>query len=195
MLIEISSRKRPLDASRRTALIVEDDPRLQRAMSRELAGMDFRVLSASHYDGAVRHLAQLEPHLVCIDVGLPNKSGYELCEHIRGPLGLARLPILMMSDYGGSADKAHAEEAGGNGFLLKPFSMPHFKQCVESLSKGHRPSAPVQEPLDIDQEALLGHTQMLRDLPRIGPMALAHVVHGGRFGRRKVHETGAAGLR
>src|SRR6202142_4325285 len=40
---------------RRTALIVEDDPRLQGAMSKELARMDFHVLSTSHYEGAVRH--------------------------------------------------------------------------------------------------------------------------------------------
>jgi two-component system chemotaxis response regulator CheY len=146
MLIEMPSLKRPLDATRRTALIVEDDPRLQRAMSKELARMDFHVLSASHYDGALRHLAELEPHVVCIDVGLPNKSGYELCEHIRGPLGLAGLPILMTSEYGSCEDMAHAEEAGGDAFLRKPFSMRRFKQCVESLSKRTRPSlSPMHE--------------------------------------------------
>ncbi len=151
MRIEMSSWKGSLGVPRRTALIVEDDPQLQRAMSRELAGMDFQVLSASHYDGALRHLAGIEPHVVCIDVGLPNKSGYELCEHIRGPLGLAKLPILMTSEYGSCADKAHAEEAGGNAFLCKPFSMRRFKQCVASLSRGNGGRVPVHQPLRLGQ--------------------------------------------
>jgi two-component system chemotaxis response regulator CheY len=87
MVIPRSSHQSRTDPARRTALIVEDDPHLQKAMSRELERMSFHVLAANHYDAAVRHLQGCEPHVVCVDVGLPNKSGYELCEHIRGSLG------------------------------------------------------------------------------------------------------------
>src|ERR1700690_1652059 len=134
MLIEMPSRRKTLDATRRTALLVEDDPQLKRAISIELARMNFQPLLASHYDAAIRHLAVHEPHVACIDVGLPNKSGYELCEHIRGSLGLAGLPILMTSDYGSPQDRAYAEDAGGNAFLRKPFSMEELRMCIESLS-------------------------------------------------------------
>jgi two-component system chemotaxis response regulator CheY len=88
-----------MNAKRSTALIVEDDPRLQNAMSAQLRQMDLDVLVANHYDAAVCHLAVGEPHVICIDVGLPNKSGYELCEHIRGSLRFVGLPILMTSDH------------------------------------------------------------------------------------------------
>jgi response regulator RpfG family c-di-GMP phosphodiesterase len=91
MLIDMHSGNPCWDSAERTALIVEDDPRLQRAMSAQLARMDFCVLIASHYEGAIRHLAEREPHVVCIDVGLPTKSGYDLCEYIRGVLGLHRV--------------------------------------------------------------------------------------------------------
>ena len=161
MRIEMSSWKGSLGVPRRSALVVEDDPRLQQAMSNELARMDFHVLSASHYDGALRQLARIEPHVVCIDVGLPNKSGYELCEHIRGPLGLATLPILMTSERGSSADKAHAEEAGGNAFLRKPFSMRHFNQCVESLAHGYSPIASVSGPLRLGRAVRMVHALAL----------------------------------
>ena len=142
MLLATSSRQRSTDASKRTALIVEDDPRLQRAMSSRLAQIDFHVLSATHFDAAVRHLAEREPHVVCIDVGLPNKSGYELCEHIRGTLGLGGLPILMTSERGSAEDISYAEEAGGNAFLRKPFSMRELSQCVESLCDANRRRIP-----------------------------------------------------
>jgi DNA-binding response OmpR family regulator len=138
MLIDMSLRKRRTDAARRTALIVEDDPRLQRAMTHHFERMDFHVLSASHYDAAVRHLTSGEPHIVCVDVRLPNKSGYELCEHIRDSLGFVGLPIIMTSEYGSPGDMAFAEDAGGNAFLRKPFSMRQLTRCVESLLNAPR---------------------------------------------------------
>jgi DNA-binding response OmpR family regulator len=142
MFIPMSSQQSRTDATtRRTALIVEDDPHLQKAMSRELERMSFHVLSANHYDAAVRHLQRCELHVVCVDVGLPNKSGYELCEHIRGSLGLLGLPILMTSEYGSPGEMAYAEDAGGNAFLRKPFSMQELTDCVESLLNPARPNA------------------------------------------------------
>lgn len=134
-------------AARPTALVVEDDPQLQRALSRQLVRLEFRVLSASHYDAAVWHLAEQKPHVVCIDVGLPNKSGYELCEHIRGSLRLEELPILMMSEYGSPQDRANAEDAGASAFLRKPFSMRQFTRCIESLSAAARRGTPPESEL------------------------------------------------
>lgn len=118
---------------RRLVLVVDDDPVLQRAMVALLAAMDFEVLGASHYEAAIEHLATRRPQLVCVDVGLPTRSGYELCEHIRGPLGLTTVPILMTYDSGFPEDMASAEEAGANAFLKKPFSMQQLTSYVEAL--------------------------------------------------------------
>jgi DNA-binding response OmpR family regulator len=112
MLTEMSLRKRRMNTTRPTAVIVEGDPRLQRAMSKHFGRVGFHVLSASHFDGAVRHLAMCKPHVACVDVRLPSKSGYELCEHIRGSLGLDGLPIIMTSEYGSAEEMAYAEDAG-----------------------------------------------------------------------------------
>jgi two-component system, OmpR family, alkaline phosphatase synthesis response regulator PhoP len=134
MLIDLTPRLARVPVlPKRTALIVEDDPRLQRSMSKELGRAGFHVLSALHYDAAVCHLATHRPHLVCVDVGLPAKSGYELCEYIRGPLGLTRVPIIVTSEHGHSEDMAFAEAVGGNAFLCKPFSSRQLTDCVKSL--------------------------------------------------------------
>jgi DNA-binding response OmpR family regulator len=132
MITPTSLPERLMDA-RRTALIVDGDPQLRKVMGMQLELMDFRVLSSSHFDGAVRHLTTGDLHFACVDVQLPSKSGYELCEHIRGSLGLLGLPILMTSEYGNPEDMAYAEAAGGNAFLRKPFSMQELTRCVESL--------------------------------------------------------------
>jgi DNA-binding response OmpR family regulator len=120
-------------SSRRLVLVVDDDPELQGSMHARLAAMDFEVRSALHYEAALLHLTSWRPHLVCVDVGLPTQSGYELCEHIRGPLGLANVPILMTCDSELPEDMANAEVAGANAFLRKPFSMREFSAYVEAL--------------------------------------------------------------
>jgi len=123
----------------RTVLIVEDDPTLQRMMGRQLTGMNVRVMAASHYGAALALLASCTPDLACVDIGLPTESGFELCEYMRGPLGLGSLPIMMTSESGRPADMAYAEEAGADAFLLKPFSMPELGAHVEALLEGDPP--------------------------------------------------------
>lgn len=115
--------------TRRLTLVVEDDPSLFRAMASELRTMGFDVLGAATYDAALDHLETRVPHLICVDVGLPIQSGYELCEHIRGPLGLD-VPILVTADSGGVDDMANAEAAGASAFLKKPFTMRQLASYV-----------------------------------------------------------------
>ncbi len=117
----------------RIALVVEDDPRVLQCMRRELGRAGFRVFSAQHYDAALVHLAAHTPHVIAIDVRLPAQSGYALCEYIRGPLGLADVPIIVTNEWGHADDMAFAEAAGGNAFLRKPFSARQFLDCVDSL--------------------------------------------------------------
>jgi two-component system, OmpR family, response regulator len=125
-----------MDVTRRIALVVEDDPRLQKAISKGLGRIEFNVLLASHFDAAVEHLEVRRPDIVCVDVGLPSKSGYELCEHIRASARLAGLPIIVTSEHGSPSAIAQAEDAGGNVFLRKPFPMRELVRCVESLLVG-----------------------------------------------------------
>ena len=127
--------------AKRLALIVDDDPTVQKTMADHLGQMDFEVLSALHYDSAVHLLAGRIPQLVCVDVGLPVQSGYELCEYIRGPLGLTKIPILVMSRSYFPDDQANAEEAGANAFLKKPFSKHQLTGCINALLADPNPSA------------------------------------------------------
>jgi DNA-binding response OmpR family regulator len=127
----------------RFALIVDDDPVLQTAMTRHLERMKFDVARAFHYGAAVAHLTARRPHLVCVNLELPTQSGYELCEYIRGPLGLTGVPILVTSDCRLARDLASAEEAGANAFLKKPFTMRELTTCIEALlGKTHRTDPP-----------------------------------------------------
>ena len=119
-----------MDVSRVT-LVVEGDPALQDAMKRHLEGIGLRVVVSLDYRTAVRQLTALTTDVLSIDLGLPEKSGYSLCEHVRLKPALAGVPILVTSDR--TAEMARAEEAGANAFLFKPFSMSQLEAAIEML--------------------------------------------------------------
>jgi DNA-binding response OmpR family regulator len=127
-------------AARRRVLIVEDDPALRKAMQIHVARMGLGVVVASHYAQAWGCLLSMKLDLACIDIGLPTESGYELCELIRGPLGLGAMPILVTSAFGAPHERAFAEEAGANVFMTKPFSMRQLGSHVTALLDGVWPS-------------------------------------------------------
>ncbi len=125
----------------RTVLIVDDDPDLAHAITIELERMSLEVVYAPHYDAAVRALSSTHvPRLVCVDLELPTRSGYDLCEYIRGAMRRVRVPILVMSDSAFPEEMAHAEEAGADAFMKKPFSLRDFGAYIESLLASTRAS-------------------------------------------------------
>src|SRR5262245_46442507 len=128
--------------TRRVALIVEDDPSLQQSVRKHLTEMRFEVLSALDYQSAVKQLESKKPDIVLVDLGLPRESGYELCEHIRRQQHLVYVPILVISERNFPEDMAHAEEAGANAFLKKPFTMQRLTKYVEALLDGPHSSRP-----------------------------------------------------
>jgi DNA-binding response OmpR family regulator len=127
---------------RRTVLVVEDDPVLQRMMARHLEDAKFAVTVALDYESAVRHLASFKPTLACIDLELPRESGYELCEYIRKQPELIYVPIMVTSERGYPEDMANAEDAGANAFLKKPFTMAKLLKYVHAMLDGPHSSRP-----------------------------------------------------
>jgi len=67
-----------------TALVVEDSPLVRRALSDLLQSQGFtRVVEAPSGRAAKELLARERPDLVCLELTLPDISGYDVCEHIR----------------------------------------------------------------------------------------------------------------
>lgn len=131
-----------MESARRLVLVVEDDPVLQRMMARTLENEKFQVVVALDYESAVRQLAIRKPSLATIDLQLPRESGFELCEYIRKQPELVYVPILVTSDRAYPEDMAHAEEAGANAFLRKPFTMRQLVKYVHAILDGPHSSRP-----------------------------------------------------
>jgi CheY-like chemotaxis protein len=123
-----------MDVSQRTVLVVEDSPLFRKMVSEFLHTLGVRrIMEASNGRSALEQLASSRPDLVCLDLTLPDVSGYDVCEYIRGQPELAGLPVLMISARGTLLDRAQAEEVGADGYLTKPFTQEEFAQQVLRL--------------------------------------------------------------
>jgi two-component system chemotaxis response regulator CheY len=117
-----------------TVLVVEDSPMFRRMLSDMLQSIGYtRVLEAFSGQTAKELLAEQCPDLVCLDLTLPDVSGFDVCEHIRSTPGLQDVPVLMISARSQTMDRAQAEEAGATGYLIKPFTHDELRQQVERV--------------------------------------------------------------
>jgi two-component system alkaline phosphatase synthesis response regulator PhoP len=120
--------------------IVEDDPRLLRALSDLLGNEGYGVESAIDGAAAVKRAKVEHFDLMLLDVMLPSLGGFEVCHQLR-EAGIDT-PILMLTARGQVDDKITGFKAGADDYLTKPFDMNELCVRVEALirraSRGQR---------------------------------------------------------
>ncbi len=123
------------DTDMKRVLVVEDDPLIQKLVENFLRTLpDVDVVVVADARSAMNQLqAGNTFRLVCLDLMLPEVSGFELCRRIRELPGTEELPILVVSARTLPADRAYAAELGANGYVTKPFSRAEFLKQVRSL--------------------------------------------------------------
>jgi two-component system chemotaxis response regulator CheY len=120
-----------------TALVVDDDPDIRRVITVYLERMGFQVTGAADGRSAIKLLDAGRPSLLCVDLMLPESSGYDVCEHARKQEHLRGLPILMISARTMPEDRAYAEELGVTRYLVKPFTQAQFiAEVKQTMSLG-----------------------------------------------------------
>ena len=103
-------------------LVIEDTEDNRQIIRDLLSSVGYELIEAA--DGAAGvALAQKEhPDLILMDIQLPEIDGYEATRWIRAIPELAKVPIIAVTSYALSGDEAKTREAGGDGYVAKPFS-------------------------------------------------------------------------
>jgi DNA-binding response OmpR family regulator len=114
-------------------LVVDDDPPMRKLVRGYLEKMGMQVEEASCGAAAISHLSKNRPDLVCLDLTLPEFSGFDICDFIRSRPELEKVPVLMISARKLPGDRALAEEAGVSSYLTKPFKPADFANRVNEL--------------------------------------------------------------
>jgi two-component system chemotaxis response regulator CheY len=126
--------------TKQTALVVDDDPDIRKLVTAYLKKMGFQVANASDGRSAIKSLGEQKPTLLCLDLMLPESSGYDVCEHLLKTPELKSVRVLMISARTLPEDRALAEELGVRSYLTKPFTQADFIRHVkETLADGPAP--------------------------------------------------------
>jgi two-component system KDP operon response regulator KdpE len=101
-------------------LVIEDEQPLQRFLRATLASQDYGVLQESTGESGLRRAAAEPPHLIILDLGLPDIDGVEVTKRLRE---WTAIPIIVVSARGKELDKVAALDAGADDYLTKPFGV------------------------------------------------------------------------
>lgn len=121
---------------KKTVLVVDDDPEIRKLLVASFGRLGFEVSSVGDGRAAIKALEAKRPTLLCLDLMLPESSGYDVAEHVQKSPALAGLPILMVSARAMPGDRAHAEELGVKAFLPKPFTQAELQEHVLRALEG-----------------------------------------------------------
>jgi DNA-binding response OmpR family regulator len=127
-------------------LVVEDDQTTVDVVRAYLESAGHRVVICRTGSEALDYVRQTEPRCLILDVMLPGKDGFEICEEIRR--GGSIVPILFLSARADEPDRVDGLRAGADDYLVKPFSPRELLARVDALLRrseiGPRPPAVVR---------------------------------------------------
>ncbi|MCT7957324.1 response regulator [Laspinema palackyanum] len=119
--------KNPIDI-----LIVDDVADNIRLLSRILVKRGYQTRKALNGPMALTAIQASKPHLILLDVQMPDMSGYELCHLIKSDPDTLHIPIIFLSANDDSSERKKAIRLGGSDYLTKPFNI---EKLVGSIRK------------------------------------------------------------
>ena len=114
-------------------LIVEDEPQILKALTFLLSRANFDVQVAHDGEEAIEAIEETRPALVLLDVMLPKRDGFEVCEIIRANPEWNDLRIIMLTARGREEDREKGLAMGADAYLTKPFSTREVLAQVQRL--------------------------------------------------------------
>jgi DNA-binding response OmpR family regulator len=127
-------------------LVVEDDPAQTQGCTDVLTAHGYRVVTVTGVADALAQLEARRPHLVLLDLSLPDGSGWELVAAIRASPATRDLPIVVLSarDLPGEAAEPTVDRV--QSYLSKPCDPIHLEAVIRGvlLRRGVRPPGPTR---------------------------------------------------
>ena len=119
-------------------LVADDEPSVQRMLTRSLGAETYDFLLASNGKDASEMIDAQEPDLVLLDIGMPQKNGWEVLRELRSNSQTSTIPVIMLTGYGSISNKVEGLELGADDYITKPFSIDELRARVASVLARNR---------------------------------------------------------
>ncbi|TCO71745.1 response regulator transcription factor [Rhodovulum euryhalinum] len=122
--------------ARKSVLLAEDEDGIAIALEYLISREGYDTRRVADGKSALLALETAPPDLVVLDVMLPERSGYEICQIIRRTEGLKGVKVLMMTARGGEVERRKGLALGADAFLTKPFATADLTAQIRALLGG-----------------------------------------------------------
>jgi len=113
-------------------LVADDSATIQKVVELTFSKEDFQIVKAVSGQEAIAKARETRPDIVLLDLSMPDKSGYEVCESLRSDPLLRDTPIILLVGAFESFDQERGRKAGADDFVTKPFES---KQLIAKVKQ------------------------------------------------------------
>jgi two-component system OmpR family response regulator len=141
-------------------LVVDDEPNIVDVVSMALRFQGFAIESAGTGAEALAAVAAFRPHLIVLDVMLPDMEGFDVAQRLGAQR--ARVPIIFLTARDATDDKIRGLTLGGDDYVTKPFSLEELVARIRSILRRSGLAEPESsrltfEDIELDED---GHEVM-----------------------------------
>lgn len=113
-------------------LIIEDDPLIRNELKALLQSNDYEIAAPENFTNVIDRIKNEQPHLILLDIKLPEASGFSLCTQIRT---FSDVPIIFVTSCNTDMDELNSIMLGGDAFITKPYNTAILLAKITSLLK------------------------------------------------------------
>jgi two-component system, OmpR family, response regulator len=137
-------------------LVVDDEPNIVDVVSMALRFQGFAVDSAGTGADALAAVSSFKPHLIVLDVMLPDMEGFDVAQRLGAQR--ARVPIIFLTARDATDDKIRGLTLGGDDYVTKPFSLEELVARIRSILRRSGLAEPESsrltfEDIELDEDA------------------------------------------
>lgn len=115
-------------------LFIEDEMRIQEALTKKLQTAGYDVISAADGESGLKMAEEKQPDLILLDLILPKKDGFKVLETLKANSKLNAIPVIVLSNLESSQDIERAMSFGIRGYLAKAnYSLDEVVQKVKEI--------------------------------------------------------------
>jgi two-component system OmpR family response regulator len=138
-------------------LVVDDEPNIVDVISMALRYQGFDVATAATGGDALGQVQAFRPHLMLLDVMLPDMEGFEVAERLGSQR--AGVPIIFLTARDSTEDKIRGLTTGGDDYVTKPFSLEELVARIRSVLRRAGIAEPETarltfEDLELDEDTM-----------------------------------------
>jgi len=111
-------------------LVIDDEPEITEIIEAFLTNAGYRVRVENSAAKAVEIARQHRPDIILLDIMMPGRDGYQICNAIKEDSDLASIPVIFLTGKDSKDDQGRSFQVGGDMFIKKPFSCERLLEIV-----------------------------------------------------------------